>query len=301
MGSRKPRTPSPPADPDSDRPAAVTPAAPAVTHQVLLDRRRGVVTKRFRSWHRGEAAREWRALCLLAEHAPGLAAEPLRAWLDVSPPAIEMSWLPGQPLGAPLSASQTDALAVALDRLWDSVPAARQRTPGTPVPNPVMLAGMVREMMRDAAPLCGRPDLDPLARRAYAAGTAWLGRGRLDRVLNPGDDVVLGQGDANLANFLWDGQRVRLVDFEDSGPSERAFELAVLAEHISVRLDGGLDAEAFVDRFGLPTAVTARLGEYRRLSALFWLIMLLPGGKASGRNPPGTLHRQADRLLRLLG
>jgi len=43
------------------------------------------------------------------------------------------------------------------------------------------------------------------------------------------------------------------------------------------------------------------LGESRRLAALFWLILLLPGGQASGRNPPGTLRRQADRLLALLG
>jgi hypothetical protein len=34
-----------------------------------------------------------------------------------------------------------------------------------------------------------------------------------------GTEVVLGQGDCNLANFLWDGPRVRIVDFEDSGPS----------------------------------------------------------------------------------
>jgi hypothetical protein len=40
--------------------------------------------------------------------------------------------------------------------------------------------------------------------------------------------------------------------------------------------------------------------EYRRLSALFWLMMLLPGSPAHRRNPPGTLERQATRLLFLL-
>lgn len=80
------------------------------------------MTKRFRSWDRGEPVREWRALCLLAEHAPGLAAEPLRASLTTRPPVIGMSWLPGHPLGAArLSAGQAGALAVALDRLWESV------------------------------------------------------------------------------------------------------------------------------------------------------------------------------------
>ncbi|HEY3953018.1 MAG TPA: phosphotransferase [Streptosporangiaceae bacterium] len=272
--------------------------APAVTHEVRLDRARGVVTKRFRSWHRGEADREWWALCLLAEYAPGLAAAPLRASLAARPPVIEMSWLPGEPLsGAPLSPGQTEALAVALNRLWDSVPAAAVEQPGAPLPNPVSLAHRVRTVLTPAGE---RPGGTPLARRAYAAGSAWLSGGGLDWVLHGGADVVLGQGDANLANFLWDGERVRLVDFEDSGPSERAFELAVLTEHISAWSDRELDTETFVDRLGLPAAVLARLREYRRLMALFWLIMLLPGGPASRRNPPGTLDRQAGRLLALL-
>ena len=271
---------------------------PSVTHEVRIDRARGVVMKRFRSWDRGEADREWRALCLLAEHAPGLAAEPRRAWLDATPPALAMSWLPGQALGGgPLSAGQTGALALALDRLWGSVPATRQGWPGAPVPNPVVLTGMVR----DAAPAFGEQDVDPLARRAYAAGTAWLGRGGLDAALRAGTSTVLGQGDANLANFLWDGQRVRLVDFEDSGPSERAFELAALAEHITVWRDDLLEVESFAGGFGLPKAEAARLSEYRRLSALYWLIKLRPGSPSNRRNPPSTLHRQAARLLKLLG
>jgi hypothetical protein len=39
----------------------------------------------------------------------------------------------------------------------------------------------------------------------------------------------------------------------------------------------------------------------RRLAALFWLIVLLPDGPARSRNPPGTLQRQANRVLGLLG
>jgi Phosphotransferase enzyme family len=41
------------------------------------------------------------------------------------------------------------------------------------------------------------------------------------------DALVLGRG-LHLANFLRDGTRVRIVDFEDSGSSDRAFELAIL-------------------------------------------------------------------------
>jgi thiamine kinase-like enzyme len=107
-------------------------------------------------------------------------------------------------------------------------------------------------------------------------------------------------GDANLANFLWDGTEVRIVDFEDSGPSDRAFELAVLVEHLSAWSDAGLPADMFLGLFGLTAAEQVRVREYRRLCALFWLTMLRPGGPSHDRNPPGILERQAARLLRLL-
>jgi hypothetical protein len=65
-------------------------------------------------------------------------------------------------------------------------------------------------------------------------------------------------------------------------------------------LDAGLRAEVFLALFDLTAAEQARLHEYRRLSALFWLLMLVPGGPAHRRNPPGTVERRAARLLRLL-
>ena len=52
--------------------------------------------------------------------------------------------------------------------------------------------------------------------------------------------------------------------------------------------------------FDLTRADKTRVQDFRRLAALFWLIMLRPGSSSSTRNPPGTLQRQADRLLRLL-
>jgi hypothetical protein len=51
----------------------------------------------------------------------------------------------------------------------------------------------------------------------------------------------------------------------------------------------------------LTPAEAGRVHDFRCLAALFWLIMLRPGGTSSTRNPPGTLERQAHRLLELLG
>src|SRR5690606_1863415 len=62
------------------------------THHIEF--RGDVVIKRYRSWDRGEPGREWTALKLLAEHAPGVAPSPVRAMLDADPPAIVMSRLP---------------------------------------------------------------------------------------------------------------------------------------------------------------------------------------------------------------
>ncbi len=104
-----------------------------------------------------------------------------------------------------------------------------------------------------------------------------------------------------MANLLWDGRQVRLVDFEDAGVSDRPFELADLAEHVSTWVGAGVDVDRLLDRFTLTAEEHARLTQYRRLFGLFWLLMLLPGNPAAGRNPEGTLERQAGRLSALLG
>jgi aminoglycoside phosphotransferase (APT) family kinase protein len=105
---------------------------------------------------------------------------------------------------------------------------------------------------------------------------------------------VLGHRDPNLANYLWDGHRVRIVDFEDAAVSDPATELAILTEHLSLR---EVDTEAFCARFDVDRR---RLYAARRVWAMFWLRLLLPGGPAARRNPPGTADSQARRLLGLL-
>jgi thiamine kinase-like enzyme len=111
---------------------------------------------------------------------------------------------------------------------------------------------------------------------------------------------VEGLEDGNLANYLWDGSRIRIVDFEYSGRGDRAYELAEAVEHVSAWVDGALDAAALLSCSELTAAETARLAECRRLLALFWFLALLAEDPARPRNPPGTAVRQAGRLLALL-
>jgi thiamine kinase-like enzyme len=106
---------------------------------------------------------------------------------------------------------------------------------------------------------------------------------------------VLGHGDANLANYLWDGATVRLVDFEDAGVSSVEDEWGFLAEHLAGR---ATDWEPFLRRFD-GDADASRLRSARRTAAAHWLLLLLPGGSAAARNPSGALDEQARRILTL--
>src|SRR5262245_59556183 len=168
-----------------------------------------------------------------------------------------MSLLPGEPLGGrPLTAEQESALVRALGQLWQSVPVSRV----VPLPgeagNEAQLVSVVKQLAAQAQDLGD----DPVVRAAHSAGLTWLywAAGESERLAGQGSyadpgggsraggqglPAVFGQGDTNLANFLWDGERVRIVDFEDSGLSDRAFELAVLVEHLSAWSDSGLDGD----------------------------------------------------------
>jgi len=99
---------------------------------------------------------------------------------------------------------------------------------------------------------------------------------------------------------LWDGVECRLVDFEDGGLTDPAFELADHVEQLAGRLAGVLDPEALLDAVGLTAEERRRVRSYRPTWAAFWLVMLLPGHGGLRRNPPGTTEAQATHLLALL-
>ncbi|MBN6056980.1 aminoglycoside phosphotransferase family protein, partial [Nonomuraea sp. RK-328] len=282
------------------------------THQVEV--RGDRVVKRYTGDDPEPARREWRALTLLAEHAPDLTPRPIAfeppaptadhsavpAGGDTSVPAagdagvpvasfgaVTMSRLPGVSLRSlPDAGAYAKRLARAVEELHAAVP-------------PGVLAGLP-ERPWHLDPLAAqvkkwctawRPR-EPLADRAVREGARWLEGWR------PGDQgvtPVFGAGDGNLANFLWDGVRVRIVDFEESGRSDRAFELSEISQHVAMWVDGEVDVLAHVE---LSPAEERRLAGCRRLHALMWLFLLSPEGP---RNPPGTFRRQAERVLRALG
>jgi hypothetical protein len=263
-----------------------------------IDIRQDRVIKRFRSTQDREHEREWRALSILEEHSPGLAPVPLEADLSATHPTVIMSRLPGVPLrGGSVDAEQARAMARALARLYESVPGSlAARLP----PRLWNEHHAVRGIRTRYEQLRLTAEPSPI-QRGVAEGMRWLALTEpAFASAEPAGSPVLGQADGNLANFLWDGSDIRIVDFEDSGRSDRAYELADVVEHVSTWVDSEFDAPYFLDRFDLTRSEVVRLIECRRLFALLWLLVLALEDPANARNPAGTAERQAERLLALL-
>ncbi len=255
------------------------------------------VTKTFGSGHGDEADREWSALGVLARHAPGLAPEPVRRHEDgEGRDVVVMTRIPGEPLGTvPLSAEQLDALAGALHRLHHCIPAGE--LPGLPArraDQTSFVAELRAWIAEEPPPTSASVD------SALAAARAWLGGPEADLLAAGPAERVFTHGDGNIANLLWDGVDCRVVDFEDAGTSEPAYEAADLVEHVSVWLRGIVRPEDLLDRLDLSEHQQRRVLPARRLFATFWLLMLLPGNPGHERNPEGSLERQAARLSDLL-
>jgi hypothetical protein len=208
---------------------------------------------------------------------------PLSATFDTDPPTITMSVVPGKPLGSFPTAPQLRALAVAIEQLWavphDDITAVSSWTDDL---------DFGRRLTSGPRPDGGLPAA------AHDAACAWWDGPDPALLRTPPEATVLGHGDPNLTNYLWDQQRIRIVDLEDARPSDPATELAILAEHISARQ---LDSATLCARFNVDPL---RYRASRRLWAMYWLWSLLPGGPAQKRNSHGTADAQAGRLLKLL-
>jgi aminoglycoside phosphotransferase (APT) family kinase protein len=264
------------------------------TVELLPDR----VVKRYRQWAEQEHEREWRALTLLRDYAPGLSPSPLD--LDPGPPAptLVMSRLSGTVLrGGVVEPAQISALAAALTELHHSVPAELAAA----LPHRTWRQRQCVEYISRRYPELATRALDPEITAAAADGMSWLNATAWRWNTDPDLPPVLGQADGNLANFLWDGSRIAIVDFEESGRSDIPFELAELVEHVGSWVDTDFATDAFLAHFPLEAVELARLTECRRLLALLWLITLSLVDPDDDRNPPDTPVRQARRLRALLG
>lgn len=259
----------------------------------------GEVQKRFLTWSEGEADREWACLQAIEAHAPGIAPRPLRRETVGGHPVVVMSRLPGDALGgAPLTPAQTASLGQTLRRLH-GMPLDRVMASGIGERRlgPSTLRPALRGWLRAPEDLSACHD-PALVRAGIDAAVAWLSSS--DALPAP-EIVSLGIADLNPANILWDGRTCRLVDFEDGGLTDPAYDLADHVEHIAGRLTGVFDAGTLLAAVGISDEGKDRFHAYRPLWAAFWLAMLLPGNGGFSRNPSGSTEAQARHLLGLLG
>lgn len=266
----------------------------ASTHMIELGP--DVVVKRYRSRSHDEPQREWRALTLLHEHAPGTAPAPISAELDAEPPTVVMSRLHGTPLECGPTAEVAVAVASAVARVQEAVPLRTLADLPARAGHPLELLQWVRTWCAAVQ----RPANDPAVAEALCAAEVWLRQPALGAVLEHPTRPVFGTGDGNLSNFLWDGADVRLVDFEYSGRSDRPYDLAEMAEHISVRTENGPGMEHVLQRFDLDSAETGKLLTCRRLLAAFWLLRIMGSERADPQTRAKILASQATRLATLL-
>lgn len=251
-----------------------------------------VARKRFVSWNAGEPEREWAALQLLARMAPGLAPVPIRREHLEGGPIVVMSRVPGEPLSGTLSPAEFDGLIVALRRLF-AVPVPEGLAGRANGPEQLRIAVLI-ELAADHDLSCC---LDAgLVQQAKVRAADWL----QSLCLPEATDRVIALGDGNLDNVLWDGEVCRLIDWEEYGVSDLAYEIAALVEHASSRLTRSLDVDAVVDALAKGVGQRARVETYRRLFACFWLMKLLPGHSGFERNPAGSTEAQARHVLALL-
>jgi hypothetical protein len=76
-----------------------------------------------------------------------------------------------------------------------------------------MAPQLLPDRIRDMARACDAGLLEPPPRQAYRAALGWLDSRWIERAAGAARQPVFAQCDPNLANHLWDGHSVHLVDF----------------------------------------------------------------------------------------
>jgi aminoglycoside phosphotransferase (APT) family kinase protein len=243
---------------------------------------------------RRRAEREWAALCALEAASVYVAPRPVSFHPDPVSPVVIMERITGEPLGhTRLTVIQAAALA-------DSVrECQRALLPGDPGVPAHAVWGDAPSLLRRVSAFFADERLSSkeAARDAKALWREWFGReGELRSVCSV-PPPVFSRGDPNLANCLWDGERIRIVDWEYSGWGDRILDAADTVEHIQSRHTPDTVWEAFTLRFGLSEVEQARYEALRRLVALFWVMKLWPEDASTSRERFASQVRRAELLV----
>lgn len=209
-----------------------------------------------------------------------------------------MELLPGSHLGnVALTASQLVELEVAYKALY-------QITPATLGERLWAIDWDIRflvEWMRDHLPvLVNAGHEDEAAAEAASLMGDWLDSDDPAYFLEASDCVVFTRGDQNMANAMWDGKRIRFVDFEYCGWNDLSRDLSLVTDHVQSYATSVEDWNTFLAQFDLTSAQRRRLQAGRRRQALSWLAKeCLKPGSLRGLPEGNRIEIVLDRARKL--
>jgi len=225
---------------------------------------------------RDRARREYAALTLMAHAAPGIAPTPLYLDPDTYEQGVVVqTWVAGTPLWSP---PNDDAAWLKVVQAYARVHAARR-------PDGAAWAASDEPLLRPATLAEARAGAHSLAQQLPPEGqTAPLAAllAALDALTLPDLPVTWGwgHGDANIRNSVASEGGVTLVDWEYSGVTDPAQEIAKLMSHPAAAGAGEARwawvAETYAALSGRP-AMRERVQWFYALRLAWWSVRLLFG------------------------
>lgn len=227
---------------------------------------------------RHRAEREWEALCFLQEHKKAIAPKPLWYSAHENAPAIGMTMTPGISLiKCEANHNLLAEFAEVLSTLFSISPSHNNCFPWSRVSPAQECITRVEKWGNEllATNKFSSTLETCLIDRIRSLVEYWLTSDDR-RLLTESPLIVFGRGDPNLENCLWDGERVRLIDFEYAGWSDLAFELGDLIEHVKSRVWSDAVWNHFLSHF-MPNddRFHERFNAARRTCALLMIILMM--------------------------
>ena len=274
---------------DADRTAGLIRLSGGMSHAVFAPTDKpALVVKVFTTGAGDEATREWEGLEALA--GTGLAPTPVQ--FEPSDPAVVvMTLVTGRALPA---RALDESHAAAIGRAHRRIHQAEPDTHRPPSHNRVRAA---LAMLRSNAMADLKSESSTVAAAWREAGD-WIRTADIERSLSS-PRLCFCRGDPNLKNYLWTDGGVVLVDFENSGYNDPAFELADFAEHANNHALTEDFLSTLAAASGLTESDVNQVRDARRLMTCFWLA-LITTRHLTNLPTTITLDEQAGRTLEVL-
>lgn len=237
---------------------------------------------------RQRGQREWASLLHLRENGIDYVPTPYQFVTVDGTPILVMELVHGSHLGHKhLSRDQLEILACRVKRLH-LLPYEGRPENARVFLAPERVDGLI-DLMK------GVPVQDQPTAQCLDLWTI-LSRGPALDLLRQTTELVFSRMDTSLANLMWDGDTIRLVDLEYGGWTERVFDLAEQVEHVQSRGTPDSEWEWYLQQFPLQPEEHIRLKQAQRLLAFDWARRFWP---AKDERSSENFLEQVERVSHL--